>query len=519
MGNEKLDKRGFKEDRKPRKDGGRDDKPRRPRSNFALADCKQVVRDSENDIAWYSRNPQLIKDTANLSYGHVLGLSYNSNAEGTGKYTIPGIAVLDCYPTIGVSESLSSAVNQCSRLIYSFIRHKNSGSRNYEAPDYMTYILAVDSAIAFYHEMARLYGLTRVYNVSNRYIAKPLIRALGYDYDDITSHLADFRAYINTFAVKLNSLAVPKQFYLFDRHAFITNNVWKDSADDKAQLYAMRFTHYYKWDGTQFDTGSALIPTAYIAATFLQIKAFGDSLLEALLANEDIGLMSGDTLKAFGENGCHSISGISEDYACIPKYDEMVLAQIHNANIMPRLIIASEAGPNLASSGVIFQDTDGNIISKLFCEEIEGTNSRPSLLLDCGFNSPTPEYNMEATRLKACFSAIEEVDGLDVMKISQCGTEIVQGFKVLANPEDSEPIPVAGFIAPTSTDELALSTVLVTVFDWAPIRYWYGDPVTQIWYPIGELFNYTILSLDNLAAMHECALLSLLEVPGMAEKI
>lgn len=96
-------------------------------------------------------NPQLVKDVASLSFrtplGSPSGLPSRSNPVGRDRRSIPGIMNLYFVPTIGSSTAgESSAINIAAKNIYSFVRHENSGRINYDAPDLMLYLLALDSA-------------------------------------------------------------------------------------------------------------------------------------------------------------------------------------------------------------------------------------------------------------------------------------------------------------------------------------------------------------------------------------
>lgn len=386
-------------------------------------DAKDAVRHSANDISWYNANPQLMQDAASLSYAEALGLmtDFGGSNDSTG-YRIPGICVVSMAPSFGISSDGSSVLNVAARRLYAYVRHANSGSRNYEAADLMTYVLAMSSVYAAYSELARLYGTVRLYSTINRYIAKGLVSALGYDYDDIVQNLAQLRYTINNFAVRVNSLCVPKDLDIFHRHAFIPTYWWKDSDEDKAALYAFQFDHYFKWSGTAYDTGSALImtetPWGYNSngvvgsCKYSDIVTFCDTIIKDLMSNEDIGIMSGDIKKAFGDN-LFIVNGIPEDYAVLPLFDEMVLAQIHNANSVGYVVTGSSGTNSAALIKPDVHQSNGQLIFTPYVTALgrAGDGTPPiKQVLDCGFNNPTVEYNMEATRLKTDFDPNEVID-------------------------------------------------------------------------------------------------------------
>lgn len=132
-----------------------------------------------NDWRWYANNQQLLKDFANFPYGAPVGRTvpgyYPTANSGS---AVPGLCTIELVPSIGVSKNENSAINVSARNIYSYVRHRNSGSTNYEAPDLMIYLMAMDSIYSFLSWMKRLYGLMMDYTPYNRYYPKLLAELL-----------------------------------------------------------------------------------------------------------------------------------------------------------------------------------------------------------------------------------------------------------------------------------------------------------------------------------------------------
>lgn len=110
-----------------------------------------------NDPSWYYNSEQILRDVASFSFMKPLGypLRYQNQVGPTaGSNTVmmngfsgfvPGVLSVQVGLTPGISTDSQSPLNLAATNIYSFVRHKNSGSRNYDSPDLMLYLLAMDS--------------------------------------------------------------------------------------------------------------------------------------------------------------------------------------------------------------------------------------------------------------------------------------------------------------------------------------------------------------------------------------
>lgn len=142
-------------------------------------------RSKHNDASWYERSLQLVQDAANLSYASLAGArlekdsNFNDNETVRAIPSIPGVMAFRWSPSVGLSIDGESAINVASKRLYSFIRHANSGSSNYDSPDLMLYILAMDSLYALHAMGVRAYGIAQYYLLRNRYVPDTLLNACG----------------------------------------------------------------------------------------------------------------------------------------------------------------------------------------------------------------------------------------------------------------------------------------------------------------------------------------------------
>lgn len=114
----------------------------------------------------------MVKDVASLSfnlpYGTRSGLPSPSNRESRVTTSVPGILTIRFVTSLGVANgSVASAINVAAKNIYSYVRFANSGARNYDSPDLMMYLLAMDSAYMFYAYLTKLYSQVKKGNAHN----------------------------------------------------------------------------------------------------------------------------------------------------------------------------------------------------------------------------------------------------------------------------------------------------------------------------------------------------------------
>jgi len=314
-----------------------------------------------NDPAWYAQNAQLMSDVASFSYNFPVGSKMpfdSNNSEFINYGSVPGIMTIHLAPRFGLIDEANDAMNVAMRNLYSFVRHANSGSTNYEAPDLMLYLALMDSCFSFIEVLKRVYGTLMTYSFTNRYFPLAAVRAQGFNFVDLQENIADFRAYINTLAVKIGSMCIPASMSYMARHMWVYSGMYYDTpSDEKAQVYMYVPEAFYAFnhdvDGAgcatlvDFDRNSYRSKFVYPFTndnvddrgwTFTDIVDFGNRLIDPILKEEDFNVMSGDILKAFGANNVYMVSTIPENYTVLPIYHQEVLNQIHNAALVGRAI-------------------------------------------------------------------------------------------------------------------------------------------------------------------------------------
>lgn len=340
------------------------------------------TKSSDNDVSWYFSSNRLLTDVGSYSFNTASGLlveeSYQSKpptgwtTSSTTSQRFPGVMAYSFVPSIGGSNSKNDPINIAAISNYSYVRHANSGSKNYEPNDLMIYYLAMDSLYTFYSWMVRIYGTMSSYSYTNRYTPDALIQAMHVNPSSIRSNLAQFRAYINNFARRLAQLAVPTEITYVTRHVWMTENIYVDGETSKAQYYMYTPAGFYKYtEGTESSPAGSLylmVLGAQYAGnlwTMQNIMDLGDDLIEAVVSSEDCGIISGDIMKAYGSN-LFRVAEIAETYTVTPVYNREVLSQMENGTYFASPI----------SIGTITQNV-----------EINNSYLVESLVIDSGINT------------------------------------------------------------------------------------------------------------------------------------
>lgn len=487
----------------------------------------EAPKKAYNDPSWYAASAELLRDSASLSYNNAIGVKMDLGVKDylgnpskcPGLQSSPGIMSFSVVSGPGISVDNSSAVNIAARNIYSFVRHQNSGHANYDSPDLMLYLLAMDEVYAFYNNLKRLYGVMSSYSIKNRYMPAALVQAMGFDYDDILQHLPELRYYINVLANKINTLCVPATMTYMIRHSWLFSNVYADSQDPKAQLYVFNQGGYRTYEEKNLPA-VLKYHSIFWNTTMSQIKVIGDTMLSKIIESEDMNIMSGDILKAYGDSNLFKVVPVDENYRVEPVYNEEVLMQIENMTILP---IFTEGSLDIS----YMVDTNTIMYNPIF--ETNSVGWATNRIINMHKAEVTPSDTMVATRLMVQPNKehIEEDEpGKCTFTITGMGSELVIGATMFFYDLDDQDqwalknqhFESIVYYEPDDYTPADLAIVtMIEKFDWHPCvwlifhrgqagRLSFAD--TDLVGYSYDLENYTILDHLTLTKMHDTAILS-----------
>lgn len=428
----------------------------------------------------YALTPVLQEMAASLPFGRALGSQTDfvsaallsaetaTISNESVPSTFPGIMTLSWLPTIGISEGPTSPVSLAGRKLYYFVRHANSGHVNYDAPDLTNYIVAADSAFFMFSYFRRALGMLNTFSPLNRYYAQYAMESAGFDYNDLFHNAAELNFFLNQMAAKMRSLVLPKSIAYYQRHSALSDNIYADADDARAQTYQFVPAGWYVWtEPTSGDVSDHRLwflrfhpnpgitntsgnrssenvnahsqrPDRGKLITLADMREIMDEILEPLLLSEDFNIMSGDILKAFGSDVIVGVSEVPIGYTITPVYDEDALDQIRNAIILT-LDIEIEPGIGSTARGEFdIVQKDGLYLyysPKFQCREL--FVRKP--ILDYAHGMPSPGRNLAATRFTVsprsihylASSVVKNQDGslgaslICELSFSQIGTEVI----------------------------------------------------------------------------------------------
>lgn len=508
-----------------------------------------------NDVAWYTLDPTILKDAASYPFSNPVGSAYQNASLMCGA---PGIMVIEYEPNYGESDSASSPINLAAMKFYAFVRQANSGSKNYESSDLMMYFMAVTNLYSALAHFRRCYGLLGTYSNYNKYLGKTLINALGMDYTVMRANQADLRRQFNTLVDQINmALHIPVGLKVSERHVFCNSGVFVDSPGRKFQIYVLKQKHYFQFDAATYSSGSALIGTypETNGETLYNVRTVDpydyldwvEGLVSNLVGNEDINIMSGDILKAYGESGCYKLGYLEEDYTTPFLNDVMMLSQIHNiqSNYNPTAPMVWRTGiPKTGESTKEAYNTiptvvqsNNVIINKPYVgskDDLGNTTAlRIDLLLDIPVESPTPADVMESTRLMTMADPNDTMNGPNgegdtpiIMWGIIAGSEIVTSLKVVTtffNGTNKTYEPAWWNSATVNicdkndvhsyTDYVTDYVRAFSAFNWHPLLVITNSTGANVDSYIGDISNFTILTKINIDSLHSAAIYGEFDVP------
>lgn len=509
---------------------------KRPREEERVEYNGKERSERTNDVAWYATTPALLRDAASVPFSHAAGTKFNRDVNFEGKVTqstlevVPGIMTLRLIPIPPTPNGVAAPLNIAASSVYSWVRHANSGSRNYDSPDLMMYLLAMGQCYSYVNYLQRVYGSIWLTIHANRYVPQALVEAQGVDFLDVQANMADFRYGINSLIARVANFAVPADMTYFRRLAFLFSGIYAEGESIKDQLYMfcpegfLIFNEMNETAGLQLQykqlafTGSG----KNSLLTAQDLLDYGQAMIQPLLASEDIGIMNGDVIKAYGDN-ILKVQTLPEVYQVVPMTDLTVLEQFQNADFLG----------SVPSTILVAEDPDQGIITSTVQNAITDTgafvaSTKNTHVLTTILTQPEAGDVMERTRLM--FTVRTPLIGSTRM------LEYVGGTEIATNLDIYQITPLTGEITKFSvapdvvvnaatTPTMAINYLRMHCwlenFKFHPAVFYFYTPSTE--QPVEyegcaiDIDNYAVIAADTIDTINEAAMLALFNVPSVAK--
>lgn len=480
-------------------------KPRR-KSSFdkeKQGSCKAdtlIKTDNDNDASWYFNVPEVADSAASISFANPIGYPI-MDLDSSGTNTrFPGVMTFNTVPVIGENLDSSSPINRATRLLYDKVNYKNARNRSYDPADLMIVQYCIASAYMWHAHLKRLYGVLNTSSYINAYIPEGLISALGFD-EAVRWQKDELYFHLNTFALAINKYAVPLGMPFFERSCWLFSNVFMDTANAKAGLYAFKPSVLYEYNETGSQLGGTADPFAVgTKLTMADIKSISNSILDHLQGSQDLNFMSADVMQAY-DNNVLQIAATAIDYSVVPVYAPEVLNQIHNIKTVL---------PKVGNGSLVIQQTSTGLIEQGVTIAKGWTKTVGQQLLDLLNDNPSPQDVMVATRLMPVVDRTGE--------LLYSGTEIISSIDVYTYGGNNK--TYYNYVDAASYQDVINAVnayVDISKFNMAPpFKLHWQDPDLPSNYINGylnDVYNYTTVSNPDLRNMHMAALLSEFSVP------
>lgn len=315
---------------------------------------------ARNDLSWYSRYPDLLVAAGQLQYPYRPGMAIpfgrfqfavsDSQTQFSDEVAsvIPGVAVLDWCPSIGYSQTNTDPASVTAREIYAKVRKVYSGDLEADAPDFMMYLLALDSVFSYIAWLKRLYRILTAYSPNNFVTPDTLLGAMRLTQQEISNLRQDkvkLWGYINTLVYQSRKFTCPSSFDFMNRHYWMSDNVYTDAASINSQFYMFNLVGVYQYallpvaDGsgnTAAGVQMVSLPTAKgnrstSPITVDTLYTFGLNLLQTLASWGTAYTINGYLQRAFEGEPSFMVDLLPQDEPFAPVYEEEVLVQIENS--------------------------------------------------------------------------------------------------------------------------------------------------------------------------------------------
>lgn len=518
---------------------------------------------AENDISWYSRNPSLLAAAANFPFPNRPGMQLNIiDTNKPEPYTIPGIMVLDWMPWIGDSATATDPASIMAKEIYAKVRSVFSGSLDADPPDYVVYLMALDSIFSYIAYLKRIYRILNAYTPDNYVLPDVVLGSMGFTDAEIQTlrlNKSQLWQAINELVLTSRKFTCPAQMDIFNRHYWMSDNVYTDAPTVNSQFYMFNLARVFIYQntlipGTTSDYASGLapirMPTFITGATrdcsVQGLFNFGLRLINALVAWDDAYTINGYLKKAYEGVPNFIVDELPADQPFNPVYEPEVLLQIENSRTVRlgnKLVNYTEG--NLSGLYVAQNPLSNAIVTSATVTVTDKTDT--DMLFSRTTADPRPRINIReftpdakactiATRLQA-YCDITANSSTETTMTIHAATEIPFCWRLCngvaaASATSGNVVPgvynvvhqlfvpnlvAGGLTVQQIADVYSYISTLgkLETFDWHPFvtAFWNnglaGAPYQQAGMTLyGDLGNIAIISKEDLLNLHKVCVLS-----------
>lgn len=511
------------------KDSREGSKPDKDKNNEAN---KNKDASMYQDPFWYAKDDIAVKDMASFPWLEIVG----SRIPGTTRDTIPAMLRMGYRHALTTNADISANllndsgnyITRSSRAFYNYVVQGFSASVPFEAPDLTMAEIAAASLRAKMLEGRRAYTVLSYYLMTNKYYAKGIMNALGFDYDNFVQNKAEFRTQYNLRVSAINqTLVIPQKFFLSDRWDFIASYLFTDTTSPSySSMLAYVNEATLEFNATEAKYGSCLKWKTHTPTTLYTVNSFFaeiDALLDAL-NDDDIRSMFAAMLRVYNEGDLKKMEAITEESPELPLFkNDIINAAVHNMHWLPTVTsdrYAFTPGAMMLESGTdrydipVYQDASGNI---LCCNTITTSNSvgksgSDDIIIDIYDTMVDPGNVLDIT------ATMQVVKDISATKYVFARCELYTHLYVYGDFETAGgATPVLNAVDPSWNGTTYWPVIGLTHVDSFPLLPYVSG--STIYGYLGEIDRYTSIKADVLRKLHDRCGYTLLMMPENSKSI
>lgn len=453
-------------------------------------------------------------------------LSIGSLSRVESSYTVPGVFVLDWVPSLGNSILNTDPASIAGKEIYARVRANFSGSLAADAPDFIVYLMSLDSIYAYIAYLKRLYRLLNAWSPNNYVLPETVLGAMSLS----ESEIRDLRANrtklwqcINELIYQSSKFTCPNQMHIMNRHYWLSDNLFTDANTVNSQFYLLNLVKVYQFkelptmDDASVNAGGLTqvnLPNAVFGSgrsvTVDSLYNFGLQLIQALVDWDDAYTINGYLMKAYSDTPMFTVDLLPQDAELLPVYDEEVLSQIENATPIYNGISAyyvSDITMNMDCRQSVTKNILNSNPSITYTTVLNAIANVEAPFISLRSDTPNAADVIIASRLKSATTPVP-ITGTTYPIFA--GTELCMGFRLVTSAPGTTISSPAGTAMQTvvngsSTSAFILGTI--SQFDWHPILVITNADGTQFTF-FGDVHNVTNMSLSDFQNINRVCVFS-----------
>lgn len=503
---------------------------------------KTFTRRDSNDIRWYLKSPARLEAAGRLPFSSVTGVTRVGIPQGTTKEVcVPGVMQLAYSPNFVPQQVV---IEQAYQNMYSEIVHANSRNYSYDYTDLAIMHMAGTEVFAAIALGIRAYGIMRAYSGENAYYPNTLLYAAGFDPKDLRKNYSHMWSDLLNLIAQSRQIWLPNTMPIIERRIWMNLNAYTDSQSIKGQVYLYKPVDFYQYSAKTESTGGKLVAKNIfsVAASVISwdtyITAVQD-MIDAIIPDQDRGIMFGDILKCYGKEGIFAMNEIAIDYTTTVTYNPEVLWQVENSTHCASKVVEFyqnnlKLGQRFAAFPAINAYTDKT--AALTAVTVKNAVPSKALLNFHQKEQPTPEQLMVATRMTCLGTSATThynygggawtADATKLCSVpTVSGTEYITNVNVMyvgaSSTPDAPSIATIDYKLSSTSAEPTWDTVFVWgAFDWAPSLTVFSSSSTmetaEDILRVMEYDNYQKVSRQDIEQLHRVAIYSLFNMPTLS---